>query len=61
MRSTQDIPRLTWLNGKTYPSAQGGRKGNSGHGPEHKAALADHFQYFLEHNVKLTPETPESK
>jgi hypothetical protein len=44
MRS-MDIPTLTWLNFKSYPQGNGGRKGVSGHGPEHAQALADNRKF----------------
>lgn len=34
-------PRLSWLNGKTRPQGDGGRKGFSGHLTEHTEALAE--------------------
>ena len=30
----RDIPRLSWLNGKTYPQQGDSRKNRSGHAPE---------------------------
>jgi hypothetical protein len=33
-----DIPRLSWLNGKTYPQHGMSRTRISGHGPEHREA-----------------------
>ena len=38
---TPRIPRLAFLNGKTFKQANGGRKNNSGHGFEHAQANRD--------------------
>jgi hypothetical protein len=34
----QDIPKLSWLGGKTYPTHFDSRKNRSGHGPEEREA-----------------------
>jgi hypothetical protein len=33
-----DIPKLSWLGGKTYPTHFNSRKNRSGHGPEEREA-----------------------
>ena len=38
-------PRLAWLNGKTCPQGNLGRKGRSGHLPEHTQALLDNADF----------------
>ena len=38
---TPKIPRLSWLKGKMYKQANGGRKNTSGHAEEHALANAD--------------------
>jgi hypothetical protein len=34
----QDIPKLSWLGGKTYPTHFDSRKNRSGHSPEEREA-----------------------
>ena len=41
MDLTSRMPRLSWLNGKTHPQGNGGRKGISGHLPEHTDSLVE--------------------
>lgn len=41
----RDIPRLSWLSGKTQPQHTGRRKNDPGRVPEHAAALDDNFIY----------------
>jgi hypothetical protein len=36
-----DIPKLSWLGGKTARQGNGGRKNRSGYVPEHTAAILD--------------------
>ena len=37
----RDIPRLSWLNGKTYPQQGDSRKNRSKHGPEETEARVE--------------------
>lgn len=41
---TLKIPRLTWLNGKQFKQANGGRKNISGHAEEHARANKDNAE-----------------
>jgi hypothetical protein len=52
-------PRLTWLGGKMYKHGNA-RKTQSGHKPEHVAALAENASRILAAEVvkAMTPETP---
>jgi len=42
-----DIPRLSWLGGKTYPTHFNSRKNKSANSPEHAAALAENANFDL--------------
>jgi hypothetical protein len=37
----QDIPKLSWLGGKTYPTHFDSRKNRSGHAPEEREARVE--------------------
>lgn len=63
MRSTQDIPKLSWQNGKTFRQHVGGRSGRPGYKQEHTAALAENASRVLALEIEkaLTPTTPENR
>lgn len=50
MRSTQDPPRLTWLNLKQTRLSPSTNKTKPGHSPEHKAAI----EYDIERKSNAT-------
>ena len=54
---TLKIPRLSWLNGKTFKQGNGGRKNLSGHLPEHLKALEDNKAFDLK--AKAVIDLPE--
>jgi hypothetical protein len=37
----RDFPRLSWINAKTAPQQNGGRKNNPGRKEEHETAVKD--------------------
>jgi hypothetical protein len=40
----RDLPKLSWLNGKTFVQSNGGRKNAPGRKEEHTNALIEHVQ-----------------
>lgn len=40
-----DVPRLSWLNAKTFKQGNGGRKNRSGYKQEHTQALVDNESF----------------
>lgn len=53
---TLKIPRLTWLNGKQFKQANGGRKNISGHAEEHAQANKDMYNLFEKTTGKSLPD-----
>ena len=44
---TPRFPRLSWLNAKTHPQGNGGRKNQSGHAEEHaRANIHKNAEYY---------------
>jgi hypothetical protein len=53
-----DIPRLSWLNAKTFRQGNGGRKNRSGYKQEHIAALVDDVIFVPTPVVSPSESTP---
>lgn len=55
-----DIPRLSWLNGKTYKQHGDSHKNRSRHAPEHAAANLDHLKFITDQLAEIgtKPEQP---
>ena len=49
----QSIPNLSWLNGKTHPTALGDNANRSGHASEHVAGIAENASRDLMTQVTL--------
>lgn len=55
----RDNPRLTWLGGKTYPQANSGRAGVSGHKQEHGEALIEDASRSLAKEIEKAVTRPQ--
>jgi hypothetical protein len=50
----RDLPKLSWLNGKTFVQSNGGRKNAPGRAEEHKHAHLDAYERaFADANTQL--------
>ena len=59
----RDLPKLIWLNGKTHPQGNGGRKNRSGYAEEHRDALIENASRKFANEVQkaFSTDNPENK
>jgi hypothetical protein len=55
----RDLPKLSWLNGKTFVQSNGGRKNAPGRKTEHQNAIIDGVDRDIKKEIQT--EHPELK